>query len=117
FIEEMTRLLPDNTWVQQFELKTVGKTREVQVTGETSSSSKLIEILEGSTLLRNATPRGTEVRGALPNTVRFQIGAETRPHPQPEARPVVEGAPAAAMPNPPPVPGPAPAAPPKTPGK
>ncbi len=92
FIEEITRLLPDTTWVQQFDLKTAGKIREVQLTGETSSSSKLIEILEGSTLLQNAAPRGTETRGSQPNTVRFLIGAETRARPQPEARPVVESA-------------------------
>jgi general secretion pathway protein L len=118
FIEEVTRLLPDTTWVQQFDLKTTGKTREVQLTGETSSSSKLIEILEGSTLLRNAAPRGTEVRGALPNTVRFQIGAETRARPQPEARPVVESAGGASAPVVAPAPAsPAPAAPAKPQGK
>jgi len=31
YIEEVTRLLPDNTWVQQLDVKTNGRTREVQV--------------------------------------------------------------------------------------
>jgi hypothetical protein len=81
--------------VQQLDIKTSGKTREVQVTGETMSSSKLIEILEQSQLLRNATPRGTETRGSTPNSVRFMIVAEVRQRPQPEATPVLAGAPAA----------------------
>jgi general secretion pathway protein L len=109
FTEELSRLLPDNTWVQQFELKTVGKGREVQLSGETVSSSKLIEILEGSTLLQNATPRGTEVRGSLPNTVRFMIAAEVRPRPQPEPKPVLDAV--SVTPVPAAVPMPAPAAP------
>jgi len=101
FIEEITRLLPDNTWVQQFELKTVGKGREVQIQGETTSSSKLIEILEGSALLQNATPRGTEVRGSQPNTVRYMIAAEVRARPQPESRPLLDAVSVAPVPLPP----------------
>jgi len=104
FIEEISRLLPDNTWVQQFELKSVGKGREVQLSGETASSSKLIEILEGSTLLQNAAPRGTEVRGSQPNTVRFMIAAEVRPRPQPESRPVLDAVSVTPAPVAPPVP-------------
>jgi general secretion pathway protein L len=98
FIEEITRLLPDNTWVQQFELKTVGKGREVQISGETTSSSKLIEILEGSALLQNAAPRGTEVRGSQPNTVRYMIAAEVRTRPVPESRPVLDAVAVAPVP-------------------
>jgi len=100
FIEEISRLLPDNTWVQLFELKTVGKAREVQISGETTSSSKLIEILEGSTLLQNAAPRGTEVRGTQPNTVRFMIAADARARAQPESRPILDAEPVAAVPPP-----------------
>jgi general secretion pathway protein L len=90
YIEEVARLLPDNTWLQQFELKTTGKVREVQVSGETASSSKLIEILEQSTLLQNAAPRGTITRGTQPGSERFVIAAETRPRQQPETKPVTE---------------------------
>jgi hypothetical protein len=64
----------------------------VQITGETMSSSKLIEILEQSQLLRNATPRGTETRGSAPNSVRFMIVAEVRQRPQPDVTPVLAGA-------------------------
>ena len=109
-MEDVTRLLPDNTWVQQMDVRTVGKTREVQIVGETASASKLIEILEGSTLLQNAAFRGTVTRGSQPNTERFMIAAEIRPRPLPEAKPVLEVA--NALPSPPPPAPPAPAAPP-----
>ena len=68
----------------------MGKAREVQITGETASSSKLIELLEQSTLLQNAAPRGTVTRGSQPGSERFMIAAEARSRPQPEARPVME---------------------------
>ena len=99
-VEEVTRLLPDNTWVQQMDIRTVGKTREVQIVGETASASKLIEILEGSTLLQNAAFRGTVTRGSQPNTERFMIAAEIRPRALPEPRPVLEVASAIATPPP-----------------
>lgn len=121
YIEEISRLLPDNTWVQQLELKVAGKTRELQITGETASSSKLIEILEQSTLLKNATPRGTVTRGSQPGTERFAIAAEAIGRPQPEpipvgqiATPVAPAAPRAEAPKAEP---PRPAAPPPTPAK
>ena len=89
-IEEVTRLLPDNTWLQQMEIKAAGKAREVVVSGETASSSKLIEILEQSRMLQNAAPRGTVTRGTVPGSERFVIAAEARPRPQPEAVPVTQ---------------------------
>jgi predicted transcriptional regulator len=90
FIEDLSRLLPDNTWVQQFDLRTAGKGREVQITGETVSSSRLIELLEQSTLLQNSAPRGTVTRGSQPGTERFMIAAEARQKPLPEAVPARE---------------------------
>jgi general secretion pathway protein L len=90
FIEEVSRLLPDNTWVSQMDVKTAGKNREVQVTGETASASKLIEIFEQSTVLQNATPKGAVVRGSIPGTERFMIVAEARPRVTPPPRPLIE---------------------------
>lgn len=110
YVEEISRLLPDTTWVQQLEVKTAGKTREVLITGETTSSSKLIEILEQSNLLRNAAPRGTMTRGSTPNSERFMIQAEAPPRPLPEPVPLLAGAAPAASPAP--TTTPAPAAPP-----
>jgi general secretion pathway protein L len=113
YIEDISRLLPDNTWVQQLDLKQMGKGgRELQITGETVSSSRLIEILQQSQFLQNTQTRGTITRGTLPGTERFMIAAEVKPRQPPEPRPVTEGMPAAA---PPAAPAPAAAARPATP--
>ena len=114
YVEEVTRLLPDSTWVQQLDIKTAGKGREVQVTGETASSSKLIEVLEQSALLQNAAPRGTVTRGSQPGNERFVIAAEAKPRLPPPARPLLEIAealPAGAPPASAPAPAAAPPAP------
>jgi general secretion pathway protein L len=96
-VEEVSKLLPDHTWVQQLDVKTIGKNREVQITGETPSSSKLIEIFEQSTILQNAGTKGAVTRGSMPGTERFMIVAEARTKPAPPVRPLAEVA--AALPN------------------
>jgi len=111
FVEEASRLFPDNTWVQQFDVKWAGKTREMTASGETTSSSKLIELLEQSPMLQNAAPRGSVVRGSLPGTERFVISAEARPRTPVEARPLLESAAPPAAPQPKPPANPAAAAP------
>jgi general secretion pathway protein L len=109
FVEDLSKRLPDNTWVQQMDVRPVGKGREVQVVGETASASKLIEILEGSTVLQNAAFRGTVTRGTVPGTERFMIAAEVRSRTPPEMKPVMDVV--AAMPAAAPTRLPAPAAP------
>jgi general secretion pathway protein L len=108
-VEELSRLLPDHTWVQQLDIRTAGKVREVQISGETVSSSKLIELLEQATTLTNAAPRGTVTRGSQPGTERFLIAAETKTRPLPEAIPAAQAA-APAPPVQPPASTPQPAA-------
>jgi general secretion pathway protein L len=111
-VEELSRLLPDTTWVQQLDLRTQGKVREVQISGETPSSSKLIELLEGSTVLQNTAPRGAITKGSQPGTERFLIAIEVRPKPLPEALPVASMiAPAPPAPRVPPPPAATPATP------
>jgi general secretion pathway protein L len=85
YVEETSRLLPDNTWVAELQIKNTGKTREIQIQGETNSSSKLIETMEQSALMQNAMTRGTVTRGSVPGTERFMISLEARPRPMPEA--------------------------------
>ena len=78
-LDELSRLLPDNTWVQQLNLK--GK--ELQIQGETASSSQLIGLFEQSKMLRNASFKSslTKVQGGE----HFQLAAEVKPLPPPEA--------------------------------
>jgi general secretion pathway protein L len=101
YVEEISKLLPDTTWLQQLDIRTSGKTKELVITGETASSSKLIELLETSKMLQNAAPRGPTTRGSTPGTERFMIGTELRPRTAPEAQPV---APRSAPTPPPPAP-------------
>ncbi len=92
-LEEMTRLSPDTTWLQSFEMKlapgatkggsTKLPTREIQIIGEAASASKMIELLEQSKLLQNTTQRAQTTRGAQPNTERFQIATEIKPRSAP----------------------------------
>ena len=99
-VEELTRLMPDNTWVQQLDIRPAGKVREVQISGETPSSSKLIEIFEQSKILQNAAPRGSVVRGQVPGNERFLIAAEVRPRALPDAVPISMAARLSAPPTP-----------------
>lgn len=87
-VEELTKQLPDNTWVQQLDVKPGSKTREVQIAGETGSSSALVEVLERSGLFANATFKSPLTKGATPNTERYLLAAELKlrdlPAPIPE---------------------------------
>jgi general secretion pathway protein L len=92
-LEDVTRVLPDDTWVQQFDLK--GK--EMQIQGETASSSKLVGLFEQAKTLHGASFRAPLTKGQGTNSEHFQLAAETRPLPraetmaqtQPRVQPVV----------------------------
>ncbi|MCR4297876.1 MAG: PilN domain-containing protein [Gallionella sp.] len=79
-LEDVTRLLPDDTWVQQFNLN--GK--EMQIHGETASSSKLAGLFEQAKTLHDASFRAPLTKGQGANSERFQLAAETRPLPRAE---------------------------------
>jgi general secretion pathway protein L len=49
-LEEVTRILPDNTWLQQLDIHG----SEISMQGNTASSTKLIGLFEQSDLLENA---------------------------------------------------------------
>jgi general secretion pathway protein L len=76
-LDELSRLLPDDTWVQQFSLK--GK--ELQIQGETASSARLIALAESSRILHNANFRSPLTKGSAPNSERYQLAAEVREQP------------------------------------
>ena len=86
-LEDLSRLLPDATWVQQLELKALPKMRELQISGETGSSSQLIELLEKSGSLANASFKSPLTKGVTPGTERFLIAAEVKPRPIPDPMP------------------------------
>ncbi len=71
-IDELTRSLPDNTWIQRLD---INKDR-IQLQGQSSSAPLLISILEGSPLFRNVTFQSPVTQ--VPNTdeERFHLSAD-----------------------------------------
>lgn len=70
-IEELTKLLPDDTFVMQFDFD--GKT--VQIIGETASSTGLVETIERSSLFKDVAFKSplTKIQGSAFD--RFHLGA------------------------------------------
>ena len=88
-LEDLSKSLPDTTWVQQLDLRSTSKGREVQIAGETGSSSQLVEVIEKSGTLANASFKSPLTKGQTPNTERYLLAAEVKsralPDPLPEA--------------------------------
>ena len=95
-IDEVTRVLPDDTWLTQFELKTSGRGKETQrdlyLRGESANAGKLIALLQDSKLVEQAAPRSptTKIQGSTGEI--FDLGARLRALPLPPAQALAEGA-------------------------
>lgn len=70
--DEITRLLPDNTWVSRFDIGT----GEIQLQGQSSASATLIQLLEASPLLQNVRFRSPVTRIAATEEDRFHLSAD-----------------------------------------
>ena len=76
-LDELTRLLPPDTWVQQLSLNG----NNLQIQGDTGSASKLIGLVENSRILRGANFMSPLTKGPSENTEHYQLGAEVEPAP------------------------------------
>jgi general secretion pathway protein L len=74
-LEELTRVLPDDTWVQTLDIK--GK--ELQIQGETASSVRLIGLFERSSMFREASFRSPLTKGQSSGTEHYQLALQIRP--------------------------------------
>lgn len=99
-IEDLSRVFPDTTWVQVMEVKTGGKQRELILTGETASPSKLVETMEQIPYLTNPGFRSPLTKGAAPGSERFVLAAEIKNRPLPVPAPDAPAAPSPAAPAP-----------------
>jgi general secretion pathway protein L len=72
-LEDVTRLLPDDTWLNQLEVKG----QEVILSGETNSSSSLVRVVDKSRLMEEASFRSPLVKGRN-NVERFQLAAKLK---------------------------------------
>lgn len=82
-VEDLSRVFPDTTWVQVMEVKTGGKMRELILTGETASPSKLVETMEQIPYLTNPAFRSPLTKGGAPGSERFVLAAEIKSRPLP----------------------------------
>lgn len=78
-IAELTRLLPDGTWLYSLRLEA----GEVFIDGESASASSLIEAMENSDLLTNVRFLSS-LQSSGQGRERFSIGARVLPAPLPE---------------------------------
>ncbi len=82
-VDSVSKLLPDDTWLTQFELKTMAKgkdtQRELLVRGESANAGRLVQLFEESQMFAQAAPRSpiTKIQPG-PGEI-FDLGAQLKP--------------------------------------
>ena len=113
-LDDVTRILPDDTWLTQLELKTSFKgkerQREMLLRGESANAGKLIGLLEESKLVEQAALRSPTTKIQPGPGEVFDLGAQLRTLPPPSPALVVPVAVTPGAPLPAAVPVPSPAA-------
>ncbi|MGI8896595.1 MAG: hypothetical protein ACR2HE_13255 [Casimicrobiaceae bacterium] len=88
-IDDVSRLLPDDTWLTQFELKSVARgkdtQREVLLRGETANAGRLVGVFEESQLFTQAAPRSPTTKIQPGPGEIFDLGAQLKPLSAPRA--------------------------------
>lgn len=74
-LDDLTKILPDDTWVRQLDIK--GK--ELQLQGDTGSSSNLIALFEKTKTLHGANFRAPLIKAQSGTGEQFHLAVETRP--------------------------------------
>ena len=72
-MNELTRILPDHTWLNRLEISPT----EVQIQGQSTSSGALIPLTESSPVLHNARFRSPVTQIPRTNEERFHLSADT----------------------------------------
>jgi len=123
-VEDVTKLLPDDTWLTQLEIKTTGRGkdahREIVLRGESANAGRLVSLLEDSKVFEQAAPRSPTTKIQPGPGEIFDLGAQLKTLTQPQTIQLAEMAPrppAAKAPAAPVSAAPVSAAAPVTPGK
>jgi len=90
-LDDITHLLPDDTWITQLELRSVrGKDgqRELTLRGESANAGRLVSLLEDSKLFTQAAPRSPTTKIQPGPGEIFDVGAQLKPTPPPQAAPL-----------------------------
>jgi len=81
-IDDITRVLPDDTWISQLEVKTTIKGKDMQrdvfLRGESANGSKLISVLEDSKLVEQAALRSPTTKLQPGPGEVFDLGAQLK---------------------------------------
>jgi general secretion pathway protein L len=90
-LEDVTRILPDDTWLTQLELRTMrGKDaqRELALRGESANAGRLVSLLEDSKLFTQTAPRSPTTKIQPGPGEIFDVSAHLKPQPPPVAVPL-----------------------------
>jgi general secretion pathway protein L len=103
-LDEMSRLLPDDTWLNQLEYKTsvrgAAQQREVFIRGESANAGKLVSLLEGAKFVGDASPRSPTTKLQPGPGESFDLGLKVKDMPLPAPVPLTEASVAAATARP-----------------
>src|SRR6185295_17103978 len=88
-LDDVTRLLPDDTWLTQLEIKNIPKGkepahREMLLRGESGNAGRLISALEDSKLFEQAAPRSPTTKIQPGPGEVFDLGTQVVPSPTPQ---------------------------------
>ena len=72
-MDELTRILPDNTWITRLDIKG----SELEIQGQSASAAALIPLIESSSILQNPRFRSPVTQIPRSNVERFHLSAET----------------------------------------
>ena len=105
-LDDVTRLLPDDTWLTQLEIKSASKgkepRRELLLRGESANAGRLVSLLEESKVFVDAAPRSPTTKIQPGPGEIFDLGAQLAPMPPPPPLQLVstaEAAPPASAPS------------------
>jgi len=96
-LDEVTRALPDDTWLTQFEVRSLPKgrdrERELSMRGESGNAGRLIPVLEETGLVVQVAPRSPTTKIQPGPGEIFDLAAQLKALPKPEPVALVAGAP------------------------
>jgi general secretion pathway protein L len=96
-VEDVTKLLPDDTWLTQFEMKTTARGkdahREIVLRGESANAGRLVSLLEDSKVFEQAAPRSPTTKIQPGPGEIFDLGAQLKTLPLPQTMQLAELAP------------------------
>jgi len=86
-LDDVTKLLPDDTWLTQLEVKSAPKgkepRRELLLRGESANAGRLVSLLEDSKVFVEAAPRSPTTKIQPGPGEIFDLGAQVAPTPPP----------------------------------